>query len=307
MLKHVFPIAGCLLVQLIVGVGVAEGQAKVPAASVGADSLTKEMRANADTFVAAFAKRDAAAIAAQWTSDGVYIDEAGQKFAGRKAIQAEYETLFKDAPSELAMRIEIDSVRLVSADTAIEEGRSALVPQPPGASRVMSRYTAVHVKQDGRWLIAELRDSRLDLPPDSGQLSDLGWLVGTWSASNGDTSVAVKCRWVENNRFLLRTNAVTEAGKSTAGGLEVIGIHPSTQRITSWFFTNDGGHSVGVWNPMQGSWAVESVGVLEEGTVTTATNILSRSKDDELMWKSVERTVGDATLPDVAEVVLKRQ
>ena len=180
------------------------------------------------------------------------------------------------------------------------------MPQPPGANRVMSRYTAVHVKQDGRWLIAELRDTRIDLPPDTGSLEDLGWLVGTWSASNGDTSVVVKCRWVENNRFLLRTDAVTESGKATAGGLEVIGINPSTQRITSWNFTNDGGHAVGVWTPMDGSWAVESVGVMEDGTVTTANYILSRSDDDSLTWKSVDRTVGDALLPDMAEVALKR-
>lgn len=58
---------------------------------------------------------------------------------------------------------------------------------------------------------------------------------------------------------------------------------------------------------MAGTWAVESVAVLEDGTVITATNILSRSKDDQLMWKSVERTVGAAQLPDVAEAVLKRQ
>jgi uncharacterized protein (TIGR02246 family) len=237
----------------------------------------------------------------------VYIDEVGQKFSGRKSIQAEYETLFKDCPDDLAIRIETDSVRTVNADTAIEEGRAALVPQPTGADRVMSRYTAVHVKQEGRWLIAEMRDTRIDMPPDTGSLEDLGWLVGTWSASNGDTSAVVKCMWVENKRFLLRTDAVTESGKPTAGGLEVIGINPATGRITSWHFTNDGGHAVGVWTPMDGSWAVESEGVMENGTVTTSINILSRSDDDSLTWKSVERTAGDALLPDMSEVTLKRK
>ena len=306
MLKHVFPIAGLLAAQMLAGVGVAKGQSTAAPAPANAGDVEKTIRAGADAFVAAFAKRDAEAIAAAWTPDGVYIDEDGQKFAGRKSIQSEYETLFKDCPDDLAVRIEIDSVRLVSADTAIEEGRSALVPQPPGADRVMSRYTAVHVKQDGHWLIAELRDSRIDLPPDTGQLEDLGWLVGNWSATKEETSVDVKCRWVENNRFLLRTNAVTESGKATVGGLEVIGIDPSTQRITSWSFNNDGGHSVGVWTPLDGSWAVESVGVIADGTVTTANYIFSRTGDDSLTWKSVDRTVGDVLLPDLSEVVLKR-
>ena len=306
MLKHGFPIAALLLAQLLVDVGVANGQSKVNPASADAAKVEKEIRAGADAFIAAFAKRDAEAIAAQWTPDGVYIDEAGQKFTGRNSIQSEYETLFKAGPDDLAIRIETDSVRLVNSDTAIEEGRAALTPQTPGASRVMSRYTAVHVKQEGRWLIAELRDTRIDLPPDTGSLEDLGWLVGTWSASNGDTSAVVKCIWVENNRFLLRTDAVTESGKPTAGGLEVIGINPATGRITSWNFTNDGGHAVGVWTPMDESWAVESEGVMASGTVTTSINILSRSDDDSLTWKSVERTAGDAMLPDMAEVTLKR-
>ena len=58
---------------------------------------------------------------------------------------------------------------------------------------------------------------------------------------------------------------------------------------------------------MDGSWAVESVGVMEDGTVTNANYILSRAGDDSLTWKSVDRMVGDALLPDVPEVTLKRQ
>jgi uncharacterized protein (TIGR02246 family) len=305
MLKNVFPVAGLMLAQLLVGTGVVEGQ--TTAAAADADKIDKEIRASADAFVAAFQKRDAAAIAAQWTTHGVYIDEQGQRFEGRDTIQGEYETLFKDCGDDLAMWIEIDSVRVINAHTAIEEGRSALLPQSPGDTRVMSRYTAVHVNQDGHWLTAEVRDSLVELPPDAGDLQDLGWLVGTWGSTKNDASVEVKGRWVENNRFLLRTDAVTESGTTTVGGLEVIGVDPSTQRITSWHFTNDGGHAVGVWTPTGGSWAVESLGVMEDGTETAATYILSRADDDSLVWKSVDRMLGDATLPDMPEVTLKRK
>jgi uncharacterized protein (TIGR02246 family) len=310
MLKNLFPVAGLVLAQLLVGAGVVDGQttaAPTTTAAADADKIDKEIRASSDAFVAAFQKRDAAAIAAQWTADGVYIDEEGQRYAGRETIQGEYETLFKDCPDDLAMRIEIDSIRVINAHTAIEDGRSALLPQSPGDTRVMSRYTAVHVNQDGHWLTAEVRDSLVELPPDAGDLQDLGWLVGTWGSTKNDASVEIRCRWVENNRFLLRTDAVTEAGKATVGGLEVIGVDPSTQRITSWHFTNDGGHAVGVWTPMEGSWAVESLGVMEDGTETAATYILSRADDDTLVWRSANRTLGDATLPDMPEVALKRK
>jgi uncharacterized protein (TIGR02246 family) len=310
MLKNLFPVAGLVLAQLLVGAGVVDGQttaAPTTTAAADADKIDKKIRASSDAFVAAFQKRDAAAIAAQWTADGVYIDEEGQRYAGRETIQGEYETLFKDCPDDLAMRIEIDSIRVINAHTAIEDGRSALLPQSPGDTRVMSRYTAVHVNQDGHWLTAEVRDSLVELPPDAGDLQDLGWLVGTWGSTKNDASVEIRCRWVENNRFLLRTDAVTEAGKATVGGLEVIGVDPSTQRITSWHFTNDGGHAVGVWTPMEGSWAVESLGVMEDGTETAATYILSRADDDTLVWRSANRTLGDATLPDMPEVALKRK
>jgi uncharacterized protein (TIGR02246 family) len=312
MIKQVLSIACVTVAQFLVAC-LACGQATTPpptaanSATAANSKIEQEIRAGADAFVEAFKKRDAAAIAAQWTADGVYINEDGQRFEGQTAIQSEYETFFKDCPDDLEMRVEVDSVRLINANTAIEEGRTAVTPQPPGEPRVMSRYTAVNVNQDGRWLIAELRDSRVELPADAGTLEDLLWLVGNWGATKGDLSVEVKCRSVENNRFLLRTSAVTEAGKPTDGGLEVIGVNPATGRITSWSFTNDGGHAMGVWTPLEGSWAVESVGVMEDGTESSATYILSREGDDSLTWKSVDRMVGDALLPDMAEVTLKRQ
>ena len=70
----------------------------------------KAIRASADAFVEAVKKRDAAAIAAQWTEDGVYIDQDNRRFAGRKAIQAEYELLLKEAPEGVELRIEIGDV-----------------------------------------------------------------------------------------------------------------------------------------------------------------------------------------------------
>ena len=125
----------------------------------------KKKYAGAQAFVAAFDKGDAVASAALWTADGIYVDEDGVRFQGRKSIQQEYETLFQSIP-DVRLQMEIDSIRLINADTAIEEGRAAISPQPPGAVRVMSRYTAVHVRQDDRWLMADVRDTRVELPLD---------------------------------------------------------------------------------------------------------------------------------------------
>ena len=178
MLKHSRSATFLMLAGFAIGVGGAN-DAFAQQSSAAAE---KEIRAAAAAFVKSFNQKDATAIALHWTEDGVYINEDGQRFEGRKAIQQEYETLFARDIGELRMLLEIDSVRLINSDTAIEEGRAAVVPQPPGETRVMSQYTAVHVRKDGKWLTANLRDTRVELPPDLGQLEDLDWLVGTWTA-----------------------------------------------------------------------------------------------------------------------------
>ena len=268
----------------------------------------QEIRAAADSFVESFKQRDAQAIAAHWTEDGIYVNEEGERFEGRESIQSEYAMLFQVNPDDLDLKLEIDSIRLVNPQTAIEEGRAALVPQPPGESRVMSRYTAVHVKQqDGRWLMSDVRDTLVELPPDLGQLEDLEWLVGTWAADSKEAQVEWKIRWIENRQFLAHSYSVTENGKVNSTGLQIIGVDPSTDQITSWNFSSEGGHAVGYWVPHEKGWMVESNGVLKDGTETSATYIFWSQDENTLVWKSVDRTVDETSLPDTPEVTLKRK
>ena len=306
MLNHFRTVAFLALAGCVVGVAAASAQENASNSSVRAGELEKEFRAAADSFVEAFKKRDAADIAAHWTQDGVYTNENGVRFVGREAIQTEYEALFAEAPQNLEMRIEVDSVRLLNPQTALEEGRAALVPQPPGESRVMSRYTAIHVKQAGKWLMADVRDTRVELPAHLGNLQDLATILGSWKAVDEDRQVNVTCRWTPNERFILQTSTAAKASKVVSGALEIIGVDPSTGRITSWTFTYDGGHAMATWAPHENGWTLQSVGVTGEGMETTAVNILSRKDDNALTWKSVKRTVGDALLPDTSEIVLQR-
>ena len=133
------------------------------------------------------------------------------------------------------------------------------------------------------------------------------WLVGTWTAGTKADHVVTKCRWIENQHFLARNYAVTKSGKETSTGLQIIGVDPSTGQITSWSFSSDGGHAVGLWAPHEDGWIVESSGVLKDGSETGATHILSRKDKDTLLWKSSDRSLGDALLPDTPEVTLKRR
>ena len=144
-----------------------------------ADADLQSLRASAEAFADAFNRHDAAALAAMWTPDGEYTSEEGARFEGRDAIRRQYEEFFA-ANDDIKMRVAVESIRLLSPTTAIEEGRTTLVPMPPGAPGA-SQYTALHVKQDGRWLLASVRDTRVEIPSTYGHNARSripGWRLG---------------------------------------------------------------------------------------------------------------------------------
>ena len=121
------------------------------------------IRAESEAFVAAFNKGDAKAVAALWTEDGEYIDDTGRRFAGREAIEKGYAEYFAGNPNT-KIQITIDSLRLLSDDAAIEDGRAVTDPPADGAAG-FSKYTSTHVKVDGKWLMASVRDTWVETPP----------------------------------------------------------------------------------------------------------------------------------------------
>ncbi len=138
------------------------------------------IRTASEAFVLAFNKADAKAVAAFWTEDGEYIDDTGLQFTGREAIEEGYAKYFAANPNT-KIKITIDSLRLVSSDAAIEDGRAVTDPQAAGVAG-FSKYTATHVKVDGKWLMASVRDTLVEMPVKAASSADFEWLVGTWVA-----------------------------------------------------------------------------------------------------------------------------
>ena len=76
---------------------------------------------------------------------------------GRKAIEDEYAAFFK-AHLHARMEVSVQSVEFPTPTMAIEDGISQVLTRdsaPPSAAR----YTAVHVLEDGKWLIATVRET----------------------------------------------------------------------------------------------------------------------------------------------------
>jgi len=303
---------------LLAGRSVAQTQSSasdvaVPAAPVAAGDASPvdaeasdqaAIRQHARDFVDAFNRQDAQALAALWTADGQYIDEAGQVYAGRSAIEDEYARFFA-ANDGARLQVVVDSIRLLSSDAAIEDGRAMLDPQPVGPPAI-TKYTAVHVKKDGRWLMATVRDQRIETPSAYNQVQDLEWLIGTWKAEEHGATMISVCRWVANKSYVERKYIVRRHDQMTSSGIQLIGFNPQGGHIQSWNFSSDGGHSIGIWTPREGGWVAEMQGLSGDGTATQSINSLTKIDDDAYAWQSVQRSAGGVALPDTDQIVMRR-
>jgi uncharacterized protein (TIGR02246 family) len=288
--------------------GAETGKKAAPAAAQQSVAQANEaaIRATEAAFVQAFDRGDAKAVAALWTPNGSLADDRGQVFKGRQAIEDEYAAFFKDHPG-VKMEVGIQSIEQPAPGTAVEDGLARVVTkdsEPP----VASRYVVVHVLQAGKWLMASVRESTIELPSNYARLQELEPLVGNWETRADGTTVNTCVRWIANNSFLQREYTVRQQGVATASGLQVIGWDPQSGQVRSWSFDSSGGHGTGVWTATPDGWRIKSSGVLADGTATSSQDFLIRvpGENNVVGWRSVNRKVGDMELPDTREVVLER-
>jgi uncharacterized protein (TIGR02246 family) len=278
--------------------------AKEPVPAKPQSAADQAVRKVAMDFDQAFNSGNAEKVAALWTVDAEYVDEDGQRYAGRDLIKKEYAEFFAANP-RAKIRSVIDSVRIIGGTTAIEDGRALIEPPPAGAPG-SSRYTALYVLQEGKWLLSSVHDTRVAKPSNYNRLDDFEWLIGAWQGGEGDVQIKTTCRWLSNKSFIERTYQVTNAGLPSTSGTQIIGWDPEQQQICSWNFTSDSGHAFNVWKPHASGWWTHSSGVLGDGTKTTAVNVFQKLDENTLSLKSTDRTVGGVRLPDLKEVIFKR-
>jgi uncharacterized protein (TIGR02246 family) len=263
------------------------------------------IRKTSAEFVAAFNRQDAKAVAALWTEKGDYIDETGQTLLGRAAIEEEYGRFFKENPN-VKIQVAIDSLRLLSGDAAVEDGRTSLQPPPEGVP-ALAKYTVVHVKINGKWLMSTVREQRIETSSTHRDLLDFEWLIGKWTSEEHGAKLISEFRWIANKSFIERRYTVTLPNNETSSGTQIIGFNPREGSIQSWDFSPDGGHAVGLWTPLEDGWQAEVQGVTGEGVSTKAINTLKRLDDNAYAWQSLNRAADGLRLPDIDEVVIKRE
>ncbi|WP_437222244.1 YybH family protein [Planctomicrobium sp. SH661] len=225
----------------------------------------ERLQASAIEFAEAFNRGDAKAIAIQFTEDAEAVDEEGSILKGRDAIQTRFAELFQDYP-QARVEVELTSLRQIGADVALEDGYSTttLVPNEPGAR---SPYTVVHLKRDGKWQIASVRDfPAVDTPTTAHDaLKALGWLVGQWVDESPEGRVETRCEWSEGGNYLLQHYTVKSRWGGQMHGSERIAWDLLRNTIRSWAFDDSGAFTEAFWTPLNGNWIVEAMG---EGFLT---------------------------------------
>lgn len=255
---------------------------------------------SARDFSEAFSAGDAKAIASAWTENGECREASGQTFVGRAAIEKAYADFFKNNAGTKVETL-VQSVRFPSKDLAIEEG---LLRQSRGSKDLptSTAYQAIHVREGGHWRLA------LSTETGAGQdrLEDLEWLLGDWTGKFKDETVKFTFVGEPKKARVLASFTRTAAGKEPVSGSVRISLDPETGQIRSWGFEDDGAHSQALWHCDGKSWILDIRGVLADGTPTAERIILRRATPDAITWRSVDRVVGDATLPDLTPIRLTR-
>lgn len=271
-----------------------------------ASSGLRGIEDSAQAFETAFNAGDAKSIAAQFTENAEIVDADGTLVQGRDKIEERFANLFKTHPKAM-IQVDLTSLRQLSPDVAVEDGLSTtmLAPDTPGSR---SPYTLVHLRVNGKWLIASVRDFPEEQIPLAAheQLKSLEWLVGDWVDQTPDAKVETSCHWDSDGKFLIQSYVVKLRGGPEGRGSQRIGWDPQRKTIRAWTFDHSGGFGESTWTQVEGEWVIKATGVTPDGKAASVTRVLTPLGPDLFDLTSRERLVGDESLPEATVRVARK-
>lgn len=264
------------------------------------------IRQAAASYVAAFNKNDAAALAEHWSPDAVYLNRStGEEAVGRAAIAEQFVALFKERPG-LKVEVKVTSVQFVSPNVAIEQGTATLIAPKTEPEEI--DYSAVDVKRDGKWLLDRVTDKAKESSVSHYErLKVLEWMVGHWTDNSENAEVEVDCNWTKNQNFLTRSFKISIKDQVDFAGMQIIGWDPAAKTIRSWTFDSNGTFAEATWEQRGGRWFIRNRGVLPDGQPAAMINVMKQVDENSFTWQTIERTAGGELLPNLAEILVVRR
>jgi uncharacterized protein (TIGR02246 family) len=272
---------------------------KVPEQKQPTGGDTTSIRKAIDAYTEAFNKGDIDALMALWAPDADYVSDQGKSFRGRAAISAEFKRIFA-AVKGYKISFKIDSLRFPRPEFALEDGTARGVAS--SGQVTTSRYTAVWVKTDGKWLLSSVRDYPNEVSEGracTAALKELGWLVGTWVGEGPKAETHIVCRWAPNQTFLLLDYTIKRDGEVNQVE-QRIGWDPVSQSIRSWVFDSEGGFAESYFTREGNRWVSRGEGVLSDGQTASSVNTYQFVDDGHFTWSSKDRQVDGLPLSDVS-------
>ena len=261
----------------------------------------------AAAFVKAYNSGDRKGIAALFTPDADDVSEDGHVVQGRDAIAESIASCWENNPGA-QIELMIESIRFVGPGVAVEDGSMLVQSRDDAVQAIETRYTAVHLKTDGKWLTASVREhTPKDRMPHRSQLAQLAWLQGDWVDEGEDTLVVSSCKSVSGGNFLIRDYKVHIAGQRATSGSQRIGFDPKTGKLKSWTFDAKGGYSEGFWHREDDRWILKSTGITADGQTASSTVIYTPIDSDTMTWQMVDHEIGGRKIPDSDVVTIVRR
>ncbi len=285
---------------------VAQGQEPADQPAFSIPDNEKPFWEAAQKFVDAYAARDAAAIGAMFTDDAEIFDEFGEVTLGQDAIVEMYQQVFEEFPEASISEINLNKVRHITDNVAIEEGR-VVSSAGGGETPSTSRYVAIHVREEGVWRIDMLKNFAQEGLSRSEHLERLSWLVGEWISEDEESVVHTECNWSDDGNYLLRQFTVRIAGDDVMSGVQRLGWDPVRKQIRSWTFDSQGGFVQGNWKQNNNQWIVVSNGVNSDGETASGTAIYTIIDAEMITWQYRNLVVGNEIREDIEPIVMIRR
>jgi uncharacterized protein (TIGR02246 family) len=296
--------AGSLVCGILLACLAAEGQSqKKPGSPGSADTARTSDRAAIDklkqSLTDAFAQADSAKVAALLTEDAELVPDEGPPLHGRQNIEKALKEHFAKLSAKVKVEFDPDELRFISRDAAIEEGDVKITKGQ--SAPTVERYSLIIMREDGKWLLASINESL----SDEADLKELGWLIGSWQAKQGDIEARTTYEWFGDKAFL-RGNINLSIDGHAKSGMQVIGKDPRTDELSIWTFEVGGGIVQGTCTRDGEAWLLRTEGVSADGSTISNTNILARVNDDVFTWQPVDITVDGEQRTNLPPVKMTR-
>lgn len=267
------------------------------------------IRSAVKSYVEAFNRGDAAAVADHWSEQGTWVSPSGERFVGRDAIRHEMEAYFAEGkPPQIF--ITPPKIRFLAPTVAVEEGHARVTR--PGEEASDTSYIAIHTKQGETWKMDSVRETVLAVEPETSDsnykhLAELEWMIGEWVDQDQFVSIETTCKWSKNRNFITRSFAVKVGNLIHLEGTQVIGWDPVQKQIRSWLFDSEGGFNEAYWTRRDNRWLVHVHHTVATGHVGSSINIFTPVDENTFTFQSTGRELDGDLLPNLPIVHVVRK